>query len=236
MTDRYRIVCILILTTLASCSQTSPRENVAVKHAFGERQLQQMFDDRPDMREAIAASHPVIVFACEGFNGKRVGMRIYWNANSPTDGRGGGYSPPYESYPGYISISGGTETTAIDKWAYLVYGLYVAENNPEYEHIEEQALAGKMNADDYVNRYVALEFKAAEKAQQYFRKNPLPFGQHGRDQFYRWLTYDLETLEKYKKSSSIPGVPGFAPNTKLLKEHFEKSIVPYVEMLRNSKP
>lgn len=188
------------------------------------------------MRSALPSSHPAFVWVLQGFNGERAGSRIYWNANSPLSGRPAEHGPAYESYPAYISISGGTETTAIDKWASLVYEFCNLENTEQFEDLSKQAIDGLIDADGFAEKCLKLEFEALIKTREFFQKHPLPVSKHGRDKWYNWVTSDFGTFEDFKASFNIPGENPFNSNYSYFKNYYESTLMPYADVLRREKP
>lgn len=57
------------------CARQAVTDVLATK-TFGQRQLEQMLDDRPDMRDAIPVSHPVRRWVADAFDGKQFGQRV----------------------------------------------------------------------------------------------------------------------------------------------------------------
>ncbi len=204
--------------------------------SFGERQLEQLLEDRPDMRDLIDESHPVFQWLVDSFNGKRIGQRIYWNASSPQSGRAAEHAPAYANYPPYISISGGTETTPTDKWAALVYEMHNLENGTQFEAISRLAIESKLDADEFAEKCVELEFVALTKTQEFFRANPLTRSDHGRDVWYNWATSNIGSFEEYKKSFATPRANTFNSNFEYFKNYYETTIVPYVDAMQRTKP
>ncbi|MDC0936874.1 hypothetical protein OAS39_11360 [Pirellulales bacterium] len=194
-----------------------------------------MLDDRPDMRDVIPPSHPVLRWLVDGFNGDRLGQRVYWNAGSPQGGRPAEHGAAYDGYPPYIAISGGTETTAIDKWASVVYEMFNLENSDQFEVVYESAIAGSLDGDAYAQKCVELEFVALEKTRDFFNSNPLPKSNHGRDPWYNWVTSDLGTYTEYKDAFDVPWTNSFNSNFAYFKEYYETTIVPYAEAMRQAK-
>ena len=101
-------IAFILACLSAGCNSAAPEPDAVVAKSFGERQLDQMLDDRPDMRDAIPRPRAVIPWLIEGFNGDRLGQRVYWNASSPQSGRAAEHGGAYGTYPPYIAVSGGT--------------------------------------------------------------------------------------------------------------------------------
>ncbi len=224
----------LIVAAVTGCSRRSADRASSVTRAFGQRQFEQMLEDRPDMKEAIPSSHPVVAWVIDGFDGKRLGQRVHWSGYSPQSGRPAEHGRRYGSYPPYVSLSGGTETTALDKWALVVYEMFNLENNG-FESLNSEALAGSLDADSYAEKCLELEFAAAQRTHEFFRANPLPASSHGRDEWYNWVSSALGTFEDYKKAYDVPGATSLNSNLEYFREHYEKVIVPYVDAVRSTK-
>lgn len=173
---------------------------------FGGRQVKQMLDDRPDMKDVIKRDHPIYKWGVDGFQGKYLGQRVYWNANSPRSGRAAEHAVPYGTYPPYISISGGTETTPIDKWGAVVFELCNLCHYEAFTQLAIDASAGRLTADDYAKQCVMLEYNAQLRTHRLFAANPLPNSHHGRDWWYNaWVRAELPTVEEFLAANAVPG-------------------------------
>lgn len=195
---------------------------------FGRRQVQQMLADRPDMKGVIDRTDPVHKWVVDGFQGKLIGQRVYWNANSPRTGRAAEHATPYGNYPPYISISGGTDTTPVDKWAAVVFELHNLRNFEEFAKLATDASAGKLTADEYATQCVMLEYDAQLRTHKFFAKNPLPESAHGRDRWYKtWALSDLPSAEEFKTKHAVPG--GTRSNFDYFKNSYITQILPYTK-------
>lgn len=173
---------------------------------FGRRQVEQMLADRPDMKEVIGPEHPVYQWVVDGFQGKYLGQRVYWNASSPRTGRAAEHAIPYGNYPPYISISGGAETTPVDKWAAVVFELHNLQNFESFTRLAADATTGKVKADEYAVKCVMLEYDAQLRTQKLFAANPLPESPHGRDHWYNaWVKSELLSAEEFRAKHAVPG-------------------------------
>jgi len=235
----FRFATIAFIATLsAGCDRSiadlsSPHSSARI--SFGQRQLEQMVEDRPDMKDTIPPDHPVWTWLADGFDGKRFGQRIFWNGNSPQSGRPAEHAPQFGHYPAYISISGGSEISAVDKWTAAVFEMFNLEGN-DIADLTSEALKGVMNADEFANKCVEMEFAALIKTQDFFRDHPLPASGHGRDKYYNWISANLGTFDEYKKSFDVPGATTLNSNFAYFKEYFNTTIVPYVNSARSREP
>lgn len=243
---------LFLITLMAGCNRdvreavpvSQPRERSvtasdagrAIERSFGERQLDQMLQDRPDMQGIMPESHPVFRWLVDSFNGDRIGQRVYWNAVSPQSGRPAEHAPAYAHYPPFIAISGGTETTPIDKWASVVFEMHNLENSSEFEATSRSAVEGKLDADAFAEKCVELEFNALEKTMVFFRENPLPKSKHGKDVWYIWVTSRLGTFEEYRDAFDIPGTHKSNSNFAYFKEYYNTRIAPYADAMQRSNP
>lgn len=186
------------------------------------------------MRDVIPESHAVFQWVVAAFNGERIGQRVYWNASSPQSGRPAEHGPAYSTYPPYIAISGGTETTSIDKWAAVVFEMYNLENSEEFKAISRLAIEDELDGDAFAEACVELEFAALIKTQEFFRANPLPMSNHGRDVWYNWVTSNIGTFEDYQETFGAPGTNGLNNNFAYFKEYYDTTIVPYGDAMRQT--
>jgi hypothetical protein len=194
-----------------------------------------MLDDRPDMKDTVPLEHPVCKWLADGFDGKRFGQRVYWNGNSPKSGRPAEHATQFESYPPHISITGGSELSAVDKWTTAVFEMHNLEGN-EISTLVAEAMKGLHDGDSFADKCVEMEFVALVKTREFFRVHPLPASSHGRDKYYNWITSGLGTFEEYKKAFDVPGATTLNSNFSYFKEYYNTSIVPYLNMTGESKP
>jgi len=205
MTEHSRIwvaaVAAAVLAS-ASCTHETTEPCPPSSVGFGQRQLDQMLDDRPDMQEAIPPSHPVRQWLADGFDGKRAGLRVHWCGNLSGGGRAAEYVKPVAHYPAIICVSAGTEITAIDRWAAVVYAMHNHEN--DWDAVGSEASRGLLDADSFAEKCTQLEFTALQRTQQLLLRQPLPPSSHGRDKWYNWVTTGLGTYDEYKSASDCP--------------------------------
>lgn len=135
-----------------------------------------------------------------------MGQCVYWNASSPRTGRAAEHAIPYGNYPPYISISGGAETTPVDKWAAVVFELFNLQNFESFTRLAVDATAGKVKADEYAVKCVMLEYDAQLRTHKLFAANPLPDSPHGRDHWYNaWVRSELLSAEDFRTKHAVPG-------------------------------
>ncbi|WP_430453840.1 hypothetical protein [Rhodopirellula europaea] len=204
-------------------------------NGFGRRQVKQMLSDRPDMKNVIGRAHPIYKWVADGFHGKYLGQRVYWNANSPRAGRAAEHAVPYSTYPPYISISGGTETTPVDKWGAVVFELCNLQNHEQFTRLATDARAGKFTADEYATQCVMLEYDAQLRTHKLFTANPLPDSHHSRDWWYNtWVKTELLSAKEFKAKYAVPG--STRSNFDYFKNAYTTQIAPYIRPSKNDEP
>jgi hypothetical protein len=234
MLANRKLAVVLGLLLVLGCGQVptsnpnTPSVKPSEEQSFGQRQLEQLLADRPDMRDLIPDSHPVYQWVAESFDGDHFGQRVYWNDTYPRSGRPAEHASPYYGYPPYISIAGSRDVSPVDKWTMVVYELHNLLSHEEFQQLQTKAIAGDLDADGYANGCVKLEFDALEQTRDFLLKNPLPSSSHGRDEYYNWITGDLGTFEEYQKAYEGPAASN---NFSYFREYYNSTIEPY----RNSQ-
>jgi len=227
---RYSQRLGVFLVAAVCCSCNSGTEQTAVAPAkptesFGHRQIEQMLDDRPDMVDVLGADDPVLQWIIDSLNGSRTGFRIYWNADSPLRGRAAHHQPRYHGYPAHFCISGGTETTPIDKWAAVVYELFNLENGPVFDLLNRQALGGTLDGETFALECDKTEFEALKKSEVFFAEHPLPTSGSKTNAWYDWVCAGVGTYDEYRNNYFDSTKPG---NFKYFRDYYDESISPWV--------
>ena len=227
---------VVLVSAVMGCNQTKPKSveptaddsPAAVKVTFGHRQLDQLLSDRPDMQAAIPTEHPVRDWLIAGFNGKLVGQRIYWNAEAPASGRPAEHLPAYGYYPPQIRLAN-ERTSPIDKWTMVVYEMFNMSNFRKFEAVQQKAVAGVIDAEEYAEEFVKLEFEALVLTRNFFNEFTLP-GKPETDLWYSWLLKLEDDYDSYRLSHG--GEPGSHGNFEYFKRYYLDEIVPYQERSR----
>jgi hypothetical protein len=219
----------LMVPLASGCQQQATSPTAVAARTFGHRQLEQVLADRPDMAGVLREDDPVVAWVIAGFNGERIGQRVYWNGASPQSGQTAEHSPPYYHYPAHICISGGTETTPVDKWASLVFEFFNLENHKDFEKLTAEAMKGKVSREQYGDSCVALEFLAMQKTRAFLDEHPFPYSQQGHDDWCEWVRTSLpKSAEEYLVSLREAGPsPGYNPREYFM-DYYDDAIMPYV--------
>ena len=160
---------------LPSLGAGSPDSAPAVETTitFGHRQLDQMLEDRPGMKNAVPLSHPIRKALIEAFNGKLIGRRVYWLDAAGEGALSGAFHlQPIGFYPPCITVTKGPQETPIDKWASALFEMYNLEG--DFNGLDDDARSGEITKDQYVDLCVDLETQALNKTRLFFTKHSLP--------------------------------------------------------------
>jgi hypothetical protein len=206
--------CILVLSCGKQLSNnTAASTSGAIKAiSFGQRQIDQMLSDRPDMVGILADDDPIVAWIVNSMNGDRIGRRVYWNADSPRSGAGVEHALPYGVNPPFICVTGGSEIPAIDKWSGVVYELFNLENYKSFNELYDKATSAKVGKETYANECAKLEYDAVKKARKFFEEHPIrratPQNNFSYQRICRVpLSFD-EYLETFKDADGVMHHPG----------------------------
>src|SRR5689334_22473581 len=170
------VACAVVI----SCNKEASNSTASISRtttkpiSFGQRQIEQMLADRPDMVGVLADDDPIVVWIANSMNGERIARRVYWNADSPRTGGAAEHAMPYGVNPPFICVAGGAEVSPIDKWAVVVYELFNLENYKSNEELWEKATSAKVDKETYANECAKLEYEACKKARKFFEEHPIP--------------------------------------------------------------
>ena len=212
----------------ADSASQMPSDSAIGAKTFGERQLEQMLADRPEMQNLLPEDHPVYRWLVASFEGDRTGSRIYWVADQPQSGRAAEHAAAYYSYPAYIVIEADTRKTPLDKWTMLVFEMFNIENTKSFNELLNLALEGKLDGESYARKCVQLEFNAASKLRDFFRKTPLPNTTPETAPFYCWSTAEDLNFEECEKLWATMELYYEDSNYRHFKKRYDDAIAPHV--------
>jgi hypothetical protein len=240
-TQLWLVACVVMLGALAGCepggsddgSQADSgvresSESSGVSRTFGERQLEQMLADRPEMQNLLPEDHPVYRWLVASFEGDRTGSRIYWLADEPRSGKAAEHAAAYYGYPAYIVIEAAARKTPLDKWTMLVFEMFNIENTKSFKELLNLALEGKLDGESYARKCVQLEFDAAAKLRDFFRKTPLPNTTPETAPMYCWVTAEDVNFEECEKLWATMELYYEDSNYRHFKKQYDDAIAPLV--------
>lgn len=190
---RKSISVVLLLMVLLPFSAAA----IGSGATFGHRQVEQVLDDRPDLKTILVPGSEIYDWITNAFDGKYFGQRIYWNASEPSNDALSSCSSPIGSYPAHIQVTSSKGITPFDRLALLIFELHNIENANEFIELAKTAKSRQISREQYVEKMIELELKAHSKVVMFFDSNPVPDG-IGRE--YKWMTSPTPSLENYKAS------------------------------------
>lgn len=206
------------------------------RRSFGERQLEQLLSDRPEMRGILPEDHAVYRWLVDSFEKERIGERIYWIADEPSTGEKAEHASRYSGYPAYIVITADLKASPIDKWTMLVFEMFNIENTESFRLLSNLGLAGKIDGDTYARKCVELEFNAACKTRIFFRETPLPNPDVSRDVFYHWLVSEDTALQNHEQLWDSDEAYLEDSNYRHFRKHYDQMIAPHVALIGSGNP
>ncbi len=151
---------------------------MAADIAHGQKQVEQMIQDHPAMAACAEPNGSILAWCVRQFAGAVVGQRITWDNGVPMAASDGAdHIGPDGDTPGSLRLSntlhdanGGERTASGEElWAGAVYELNNMVNDPEFDRIDEQACAGKLDKSVYIEQVTRLEYVASLKTAQVYR-------------------------------------------------------------------
>jgi hypothetical protein len=167
----------------------------------------------------------VLKWVEEGFNGDRFGQRVYWIADSPNSGAVSEFTAPFEGIPPLIRVAAGTELTAVDRWAVVVFEMHNLEGGYErFVELTDRAAQGLVGGEEYAKTCVEVEFNALQATAKFLKANPLPKSPHGRDMMYNRHLQDWTSFEEYWEEGRVG--TKHAGNYEHYLDHFQQALAP----------
>lgn len=167
---------------------------------FGQRQVEQLLDDRPDLRQVIKNGDPIHRWLEEAFDGQYFGQRIYWCSNEPENDLPSCFLLPFESSPALVLVSSDSKFNPFDKLAMVVFELHNVKNSPEMLHTYRIAKAKRIDREEFADKMVGLEIRTLAETHKFFEQNDVD-GAFGR--IYDWVSSVPPSLEEYKEKSTV---------------------------------
>jgi hypothetical protein len=189
----------------------------ALEH--GQKQLEQILRDRPQMNSNLRSSDLLWVWAAAKFGEKIEGAEVDWDASPPSVGQTeADHLPPYGGQPGRIrvrksDIPSGDPRTFETLWVDAVFELHNIEHAKEFARIEGQAFDGSITQDQFVKAMFSVERKTAERTRRWYLEIFLPHAKRYKiptdpERWYcrMWGTAD-EEFAKLTDKGDYPWVP-----------------------------
>lgn len=149
-----------LLSLSLFCATASSDDVQPLEIRYGQRQVDQILDDRPDMKNVLGADHPIVMWVIDRFERGDDRRRIIWDYTEPASGQSAEHMTYYHGYPAAIRISSAGDTTGLDKWALLVFELHNIENDPAILKLIAEVSSRTLSPKEFGVRCTELEHQA----------------------------------------------------------------------------
>jgi hypothetical protein len=177
------------------------------QQSFGERQLSQVLDDRPNMKGIVDANDFINEWVIRQFDSDCPKNRVLWDSHEPFSGRPAESQPAYGAALASIRVTSSKTISGRDEWLMLIFELYNLKNARDFEELYAKATSGKIDRKSFANECTALEFRAGVRTQMFFRCHPLPGATAESDPNYMAYLKGSGDFDDYQKTldSQAPG-------------------------------
>lgn len=210
--------------------------------SHGQCQIQRMLKDRPGMRGGsglpdMTEDDIIWQWVAHGFAGRHCGFRVYWDPEPPT------YDAPASHRQvhgkGYVRIrnrdvhdrSGRERWQAFDTmWSGVVFELYNLANTEGFKWTHWEALAGRLDREEYAERAARLEYDAVTYSARFYEYAWRPWAvERGHSPDAHVWHYPAPTsYEKWFRQFTDPSGYPWDPYS----EYFDAKVVPHLERRR----
>ena len=156
------LILALVVLLVLSPSIGAGQSNDAV--SFGDRQLQQVLDDRPLMKAYFSSKDSVWQWAIEKFNHGYQGDRVHWDHSEPI-----GADSEYilqqtpATGPCCVRLTRRAHVNGMDQWCMLVFELENISYGPKAAKRYQDAGSGAVPKDQFLKKIARIEFEVALK-------------------------------------------------------------------------
>lgn len=134
-----------------------------VRHGIA--QLEQVWEDRPDMRGLFPQGSPVYVWIENAF-ANTGGRRVCWDNREPgRKSSSGEFHFHLNGAPASIRITGSADVSPLDKYSMLVSQFQSVARIGEVLSVHTLAVSGKLNADEYAEKTAEVYFHTLVQTQ-----------------------------------------------------------------------
>lgn len=198
----------------------------------GERQLEQMVSDRPEMSRCVARKSPLWCWCARQFAGAALGQRIYWNDSAPMDSAyGADHIMAQDGRPVSIRVGvtllaakGAKRASCQDLWRGAIFELNNTLNDFEFMRINDEACSGKLTREAFLESVTRLEYISVVRVAEIHRNLWKETVVNGRLTTTDWGEYIPATYKKWISGyQDRSGYPWSSWG-----KYYDEKIVPYV--------
>ncbi|MGN6544369.1 MAG: hypothetical protein ACTHK7_04930 [Aureliella sp.] len=134
-----------------------------VRHGIA--QLEQVWEDRPDMRGLFPPGSPIYVWIENAF-ANTGGRRVCWDNREPDGKRSSGeFHFHGNGAPTSIRVTGSADVSPLDKYSMLISQFQSVSQIGEVLSVHTLAVSGKLNADEYAEKTAEVYFHTLVQTQ-----------------------------------------------------------------------
>ncbi len=159
-------LCVLQLVFFLICAFQEAGQHLSL--SFGERQVFQMLDDRPEMQGLFNEESALFQWLVCKFQGEKVESRVYWNAEEPASGFSAEHARRYLSHPAYVRVT--SRMSGLDMWVALVFELNNLQNAAAFDELDMDAIDGRVSRNQFIEKYVRLEVDSMIETERVLRE------------------------------------------------------------------
>ncbi len=158
-----------------------PLSEAALQH--GKLQVRQMVQDRPAMGRSGEQAQWLYDWAARKFAGEDLGRKIFWNASEPPPWAVGFSTLSLDEQQIAIQVASkytsgpdkGKDRSFEETWRSAVFELYNIGNDREFYQLVKRAADNNLSKNEFVNRMIESESRAAEKTRALYIHMFLPW-------------------------------------------------------------
>jgi hypothetical protein len=166
-TNNHLLSTCIAIVVLAGYAVETQRDSTR----YGVRQIEQMCDDRPDMKDVLSRDHKIVRWCVTQFENGDHGRRIIWDYAEPALNTPAEHWPRVEGYTAAIRISKKHPSTGLDKWAMLVFEFHNIQMEDARLPIRQSLCQGEIGVNEFAAAYARSEFDAMQKTKNFLGQN-----------------------------------------------------------------
>lgn len=215
-----------LLLSVVLIASLQERSTETSSDSFGARQVEQIMEDRPDMRGVLPRGSNFIAWVEAALNDTEGIGRVHWDRREPPVSSACHYAP-YGPFPAHVRVSRDRVSSPVDKWFLLVFELHNLARNKKIAELIELAVCGEIDAEAFAHACVKSEFAALEDTQAFLKSNPIASPREGEHPLYADCLNMVASFDDYLASIEMRRSSDYDPLA-----HFRE----YFETLQPSKP
>jgi hypothetical protein len=218
-------------------SKSAPILKVALSAAdlaFGEKQVERMVNDRPEMKRYVGKEDAVWQFCARGFAGETCGKHVNWDSGLPAGTYRAQHRGPYRGENGAIRIREiyadghmkGEPLPCEELWAGAIFELENIRNTLAFDDLYKRAFNRGIGREEFIRESTRLEHAALLRAAKDYVKlwkamaddKSIPTSGH------YWNTHIPADYDKWISKYNDPN--GYPWDS--IGKYYDEEVVPYL--------